>query len=531
MINLLNLLQELDLSYELYGDKTRIPEYVVSSFYGTMPSAKSDQDNINILDISTSSIVKMSNFKNSVILCGEDIQKLNDLKSTLIKMRFDIGILLVTKPIKGKLLHQKIENAIKDEARYLHHLIYKDYITLVNMLTKGADISDIESIAYKVIGNPMIITDASFKVFSYSKGVEINDPIWNKIVYNDYCPSEIVNILQRNGFWDRLNKSEYPLFAEGEEFSMHVRRAVVKVKSEEVVKGYIALLEYNKKITDTDLQILRMIAELIGAKLTEENAVSRAREHLSKEFISDLLNGVVINEKMAVDRASSINWNPKKYFVVINISCKNKEEYIGDYLEGILNTIQHYAPSSKWNLSLRNLYIIANFNKKEEYKGLLEKGIVNYCKINNLQAGVGRTVEQFLDISKSFEESKKAIKISQSLSYYKDKQRIDYSEIALFDFLNLMIGINKDEVQKHYSRNVIKLLKEDEENDTEYIETIKAYFQHNQNPTETAEALYVHRNTINYRLGRIRQIIEDDFDNPLILLHMNLTLRIMDLIS
>ncbi len=531
MINLLKLLDDLKLSYELYGEKSRIPEYVVSSFYGTKSSAKSEQDSINILDISAFTFEKVSIFKNSFILCGEDIQKLNDIKSTLLKKRFDIGILLITEPIKGKLLHKKIEGAIKEEARYLHHLIYKDYINLVNMLTKGADISDIESIAYKVIGNPMIITDASFKVFSYSKGIEINDPIWNNIVYNEYCPSDIVNILQRNGFWDRLNKSEYPLFAEGEEFSKHVRRAVVKVKSEEEVKGYIALLEYNKKITDTDLQILRMIAELIGAKLTEENAVSRAREQLSKEFISDLLNGVVINEKMAIDRASSINWTAKKLFAVINISCKNREEYIGDYVEGILNVIQRYAPSSKWNLSLKNLYVIANFNKKDEYKSLMEKGISNYCRLNKLHAGVGRTVEKFLDIYKSFEESKKAIEISQSLSYYKEKSRIDYSEIALYDLLNLIIESNKAEVQKYYSRNILKLLKEDEENDTQYIETVKAYFQHNQNPTNTAEALYVHRNTINYRLGRIRQIVEDDFNNPLIRLHMDITLKIMDLIG
>ncbi|CAI3635582.1 hypothetical protein CNEO4_1730002 [Clostridium neonatale] len=41
--------------------------------------------------------------------------------------------------------------------------------------------------------------------------------------------------------------------------------------------------------------------------------------------------------------------------------------------------------------------------------------------------------------------------------------------------------------------------------------------------------MYLHRNTISYRLNKIRKIIEDDFDNPLIRLHMYISFIIDDI--
>ncbi|MCK4901006.1 MAG: helix-turn-helix domain-containing protein, partial [Anaerolineales bacterium] len=48
----------------------------------------------------------------------------------------------------------------------------------------------------------------------------------------------------------------------------------------------------------------------------------------------------------------------------------------------------------------------------------------------------------------------------------------------------------------------------------ELIRTLESYFKHNANLSQTAEALFIHRNTLLYRMERIAQILDLDFNNP-----------------
>lgn len=51
--------------------------------------------------------------------------------------------------------------------------------------------------------------------------------------------------------------------------------------------------------------------------------------------------------------------------------------------------------------------------------------------------------------------------------------------------------------------------------------TLMAWFRHNVQPIATAKALYIHRNTLEYRLNRIAELtgldIKDSFDDRLLL--------------
>ena len=60
----------------------------------------------------------------------------------------------------------------------------------------------------------------------------------------------------------------------------------------------------------------------------------------------------------------------------------------------------------------------------------------------------------------------------------------------------------------------------------ELIHTLEAYFEHNANLSQTAEALFIHRNTLIYRMERIAAITSLDLDEPENRLAIQLALRI-----
>ena len=61
--------------------------------------------------------------------------------------------------------------------------------------------------------------------------------------------------------------------------------------------------------------------------------------------------------------------------------------------------------------------------------------------------------------------------------------------------------------------------------------TLDAFFESNGSPTETAQRLKLHRNTVLYRLRRIEEVGKLRLDDPATRLNLHLCLRIRDVLQ
>lgn len=73
---------------------------------------------------------------------------------------------------------------------------------------------------------------------------------------------------------------------------------------------------------------------------------------------------------------------------------------------------------------------------------------------------------------------------------------VDDSQV-LSDFMKVTLGA---------------LIRYDEENQTNYLALLKRYLDQNGSVQKVAEELFVHRNTVNYQLNKIKKILECDLD-------------------
>ena len=58
------------------------------------------------------------------------------------------------------------------------------------------------------------------------------------------------------------------------------------------------------------------------------------------------------------------------------------------------------------------------------------------------------------------------------------------------------------------------LIDYDARNDSELVDTLKTYLDNERNVSRTAEAMFLHRNSIAYRLDKIRSLVASDLDDP-----------------
>lgn len=119
--------------------------------------------------------------------------------------------------------------------------------------------------------------------------------------------------------------------------------------------------------------------------------------------------------------------------------------------------------------------------------------LYHFCQNNheNIQIGIGRSAKIF-QLNTSFATAKTAL---QSLKY-SDKP------IALFDDLTLeiLLGSVSSKASEEFLKKTIAKLDEAD------ITLLHCYFEHERSLTQTAAVLFLHKNTLQYRLDRISRI-------------------------
>jgi len=107
------------------------------------------------------------------------------------------------------------------------------------------------------------------------------------------------------------------------------------------------------------------------------------------------------------------------------------------------------------------------------------------------------------------------------------KPQLSYRSVGLYQ---LLLEVDDTRLlQKIYDDSLGRLKDYDDKNRTDYLITLKCYLDHNASVQEVASETFVHRNTINYKIKKIKEILacELNFQDCLRLL---LALHISDLL-
>ena len=145
----------------------------------------------------------------------------------------------------------------------------------------------------------------------------------------------------------------------------------------------------------------------------------------------------------------------------------------------------------------------------------------------SVSVGVGRWVPGLDGLRQSYREAIEALRLGQEVGG--TGQTTFYSDLGLYRLLLSFQG--HPELARFYQDTMGRLIVFDAKGDGEILRTLDAYFASNGSPTEAATRLHVHRNTLLYRLQRIRSIADIDLDDPEVRLALQIALRIRRILS
>ena len=137
--------------------------------------------------------------------------------------------------------------------------------------------------------------------------------------------------------------------------------------------------------------------------------------------------------------------------------------------------------------------------------------------------GIGLGYEYLADIRESYTEAKSAL---QLISMEKQKYVLSYNDMGIH---SLISQIRSPRTLDNYINDKLgKLIEADKVQDSELCNTLRAYIENNCNSNATAELLFIHRNTMRYRLDKIEKILNVDLDDLSVCLELKLAFIILD---
>lgn len=151
----------------------------------------------------------------------------------------------------------------------------------------------------------------------------------------------------------------------------------------------------------------------------------------------------------------------------------------------------------------KNLILIKNLSDDEDYDDLEQVGkmivdMMNTEAMTKVRVAYGTIVKEIKEVSKSYKEAKMALDVGKI--FYEEKETVAYNSLGIGRLIyQLPINLCQIFMKEIFGDNI------PDDMDEETITTINKFFDNNLNVSETSRQLYVHRNTLVYRIEKIQK--------------------------
>jgi len=182
---------------------------------------------------------------------------------------------------------------------------------------------------------------------------------------------------------------------------------------------------------------------------------------------------------------------------------ETKAEKDNNALETVRNIFSAKAKDFITAVDEKNIILVKEVRPNETYEDLAKTArtivdMLNMEAMVSVHVAFGTIVNEIKEVSRSYKEAKMALDVGKI--FYSDKNIIAYN--------NLGIGRLIYQLPIPLCRMFIKEIfdgKSPDEFDEETLTTINKFFENSLNVSETSRQLYIHRNTLVYRLDKIEK--------------------------
>jgi purine catabolism regulator len=435
------------------------------------------------------------------------IEHANEYHIPLIELPYSVAWIDVINPVMSEILNSQATILRKSK---------ESHERLLKLVLAGGGLRDIVTELSALIERPVMITDRSWHCMAASP----SDPSHEHgRTLASLTPEELQQAWQTGQIVDHAvlpnSRSAHGLY-------------MVPVTVNDKVYAYLVVSQNHEPLSGLNLTIIENACTICALEIMRFKASLEVERRFRSNFIQDLVSGNFASHQVMIRQAESFGWDLSRPHVLLNIDFDGFETY---YVEqSHYDDIAIRAVKDRFVQIVESIPTIGNrklvgADRSDSMIVLLsyDRGVEStYARENALHTaecirnevaqrlapltvsiGISRVARTLRDIPGAYTQATQAIALGRRV--FGPNTCTHFDDLGVFRVI--CDNPVTDEQRMFHEEWILPILEYDRQRGTDLIHTLKTYFQCNMNVLESAKRLFIHENTLRYRLSKIEQII------------------------
>ncbi|MGI5849458.1 MAG: PucR family transcriptional regulator [Christensenellales bacterium] len=391
-------------------------------------------------------------------------------------------------------------------------------VHMQDMLLSNSPLQDFIDASDEVLGWPISIIDRAEKTLAVSRFEDSDDIIWKEIC-SGYIRTELL-------LKDSVKISEIMQYSKPVQRYSTVSDRIILSQSIRIsghVVGFVATHhpKRSKQLFSHGVeQLVNYFTGFIAKRMRNDEFYNMSRGSMFEYLLVDLIEGHINNEALIADRLLFFKWNPDKNKVLIRTEApQNKLNYLRDYMFRIV-------PQNHSIIYGGGVVTIVSGLEVDGLSSQILEQLRSSLAENNAVCGISNTYSSLTETEKHYGQTQIAITFGKiqhpNLIVYR------YPTYALHHAISILS--QHTDITDYYHAAFKRLLPLTKTNQF-LFDTLWIYLQTNCNIAASAKLLFIHRNSMIYRIKRLEDELQIDFMNPEDRLHLSISFEIYNYIQ
>lgn len=309
----------------------------------------------------------------------------------------------------------------------------------------------------------------------------------------------------------------------------------------------IVIDEKNRKLTDFDFIAIENAIDTLRYSFTFDFAKNEINKKYHRDIFFNLVNSR-LNFDDTTEAANMLDLDEDSYYRVVSVHSipeNQKEKYSLEQLDEvdiIADEISLFYPKEHIYKNVSQIVMLQKMDSDKEDDDsikrlnelidIVKESISKREQHTNFNVGVGEIVRGYRNLKSSYKQSRvamKFMKIAKKISGDINKSIVYYSKLGIFQLFVEFDDVNK--LKKYVPSSIIKLDEQDKKHNTELLTTLSSYLKNNLSLKKTSVDLSINYRSASYRIQKIKEISNINFEDNIELLSLRNGLIIFDIIK
>jgi sugar diacid utilization regulator len=280
-------------------------------------------------------------------------------------------------------------------------------------------------------------------------------------------------------------------------------RLVSLVKPRHEILGVVTLIDPRRQAGDYETFALEYGTTVLALELAHQRNLAEAELRMRRDLVDDLIAGTDDESAFARSDAAGHDLRGPHHVAVVQWRGHRTDDAVAEAVGHAVTRLQLRA------LSSRRAGLVILLTQDRPNGEELHRIVAAELGSRTGAIGIGSRCDTPGDIPRSYSEALRALDIRQKSR--SPHGSTSFEQLGLYRILDT--GESREEIEGFVREWLGKLLDYDAQKHADLVRTLSQYLECGGSYDEAAAALVIHRSTLRYRLGRIKEITELDLND------------------